>query len=223
MAVADLLLTFIMMPLCIVFFYRGRLWFGGTLGTVACKVLFYAIPISISASVFTIVFISVDRLYAIFYPFKEKIFQNPKFLSAIIWTLSIVLMIPYVILLQVEYDNIADAYYCVLVPVWPWEDENDLIFEEASRAYKTFHIVVFITLYAFPLFITVINYSLICRKLWLRKIPGNVTDSNRANAQKSKRKVVRLLMTVCVVFAVCWFPIYVNHYFWYVRPDQIDL
>ena len=160
------------------------------------------------------VFISVDRLYAIFFPFKEKIFQNPKFLSAIIWTLSIVLMIPYVILLQVEYDNIADAYYCVLVPVWPWEDENDLILEEASRAYKTFHIVVFITLYAFPFFITVTNCSLICRKLWQRKIPGNVTDSNRANAQKSKRKVVRLLMTVCVVFAVCWFPIYVNHYFW---------
>ena len=84
-------------------------------------------------------------------------------------------------------------------------------------------VVVFITLYAFPLFITVTNYSLICRKLWLCKIPGNVIDSNRANAEKSKRKVVRLLMTVCVVFALCWFPIYVNHYFWYLPPDQVHL
>ena len=223
MAVADLLLTFTMMPLSIVFLYRGNLWFGGTLSTVTCKALFYAIPISISASVFTMTFISFDRLYAIFYPLKEKIFQKPKFLSGIIWILSIVLMMPYVFLLQVEYDPIADAHLCVLVLMWPWEDENDLTLEETSRGSKTFHIVVFIMLYALPLFVTVTNYSLICRKLWLRKIPGNVTDGNRANAEKSKRKVVRLLVTVCVVFALCWFPIYVNHYFWYVRPDKQHL
>ena len=88
---------------------------------------------------------------------------------------------------------------------------------------KTFHIVCFITLYVLPLCVAGINYSLICRKLWLRQIPGNVSDSNRANAEKSKRKVVRLLVTVCVVFAVCWFPVYVNHYFWYVKPDQQHL
>ena len=223
MAVADLLLTFTMMPLSIVFLYSGNLWFGGTLSTIICKALFYVIPISISASVFTIAFISVDRLYAIFYPFKEKIFQKPKFLSAIIWILSIVLMIPYVFLLQVKYDPITDAYYCKVVPEWPWEDPNDLSLEETSRALKTFHIVVFITLYALPLLVTVTNYSLICRKLWLRKIPGHVTNGNRASAEKSKRKVVRLLVTVCVVFALCWFPVYVNHYFWYVRPDQVHL
>ena len=223
MAVADLLLTFTMMPLSIVFLYRGNLWFGGTLGTVTCKALFFVIPISISASVFTLTFISVDRMCAIFYPFKEKIFQKPKFLSAIIWILSIVLMIPYVILLQVEYDPTADVYYCVLVAEWPWADHNDLTSEETSRKTKIFHIVVFITLYALPLFVTGTNYSLISRKLWLRKIPGNVADSNRDRAAKSKRKVVRLLVTVCVVFALCWFPVYVNHYFWYVRPDQLHL
>ena len=65
MAVADLLLTFTMMPLSVVLFYRGNLWFGGTLGTVTCKALFYVIPISISASVFTLTFISFDRMYAI--------------------------------------------------------------------------------------------------------------------------------------------------------------
>ena len=223
MAVADLLLTFTMMPLSVVLFYRGNLWFGGTLGTVTCKALFYVIPISISASVFTLTFISVDRMYAIFYPLKEKIFQKPKFLSAIIWILSIVLMIPYIILLQVEYDPNADVYYCVLVPEWPWADHNDLTSEEKSRKTKIFHIVVFITLYVLPLFVTGTNYSLISRKLWLRKIPGNVADRNRDMAAKSKRKVVRLLVTVCVVFALCWFPVYVNHYFWYVRPDQLHL
>ena len=98
-----------------------------------------------------------------------------------------------------------------------------LSYEETYRVLKTFHIVCFITLYVLPLCVAGINYSLICRKLWLRQIPGNVSDSNRANAEKSKRKVVRLLVTVCVFFALCWFPLYVNHYFWYVRHDQIHL
>ena len=221
MAVADLLLTFTIMPLSIVYFYRGNLWFGGALGTVTCKALFYAIPISIAATVFTMMFISFDRFYAIFYPLREKLFRKPKILSAIIWVLSIVLMTPYVFLQQVSYNQIADAYFCT--PVWPWEDPNDPTYEKTYRVLKTFHIVLFITLYVLPLCVTGANYFLICRKLWLRQIPGNVSDSNRANAEKSKRKVVRLLVTVCVVFALCWFPIYVNHYFWYVRPDQIHL
>ena len=221
MAVADLLLTFTMMPFSVVFFYRVDRWFGGTLGTVTCKALFYAIPIAISATVFTMMLISFDRFYAIFYPLKEKIFRKPKILSAIIWVLSIVLMIPYVFLFHVVYDPITDEYYCV--QIWPWADQNDHTDKKTYRVLKTFHIVVFITLYALPLCVTVTNYSLICRKLWLRQIPGNVSDSNRASAEKSKRKVVRLLVTVCVVFALCWFPVYVNHYFWYVRPDQQNL
>ena len=54
-------------------------------------------------------------------------------------------------------------------------------------------------LYALPLFVTVTNNSSICHKLWLRKIPGN-----RANAEKSKRKVVHKNVgdRVCGVFAV---------------------
>ena len=221
MAVADLLLTFTVMPYSVAYFYRNARWVGGVLGTVTCKALFYVIPISIAATVFTMMFITFDRFYAIFYPLREKLFRKPKILSAIIWVLSILLMIPYVFLFQVEYLAAEDTYYCS--QVWPWADQNDLTLEETFRVLKTFHIVVFITLYVLPLCVTSINYSLICRKLWLRQIPGNVSDSNRANAEKSKRKVVRLLVTVCVVFALCWFPIYVNMYFWYVRPDQIHL
>ena len=183
--------------------------------------MFYAIPISIAATVFTMMFISFDRFYAIFYPLRENLFQKPKILSAIIWVLSIVLMIPYVLMFQVEYRTAEGTYYCL--QVWPWADQNDLTPEETYRVLKTFHIVVFISLYVLHLCVAVTNYSLISRKIWVRQIPRNVSDSNRANAEKSKRKVVRLLVTVCVVFALCWFPVYVNQYFWYVRPDQSHL
>ena len=217
MAVADLLLTITIMPFSVAYLYRGTLWIGGTLGSITCKALFYVMPVFISASVFTMMLISFDRFYAIFYPLKEKFFQKPKVLSAIIWISSFGLMTPNVLMYQTNEIR-PGVYYCL--QKWPWAPPNDTDFTETYKVLKSFHISVFVIVYALPLSITIIIYSLICRKLWLRKIPGNVTDTNLAAAEKSKRKVVRLLVVICVVFAVCWFPVYVNHYFWYVRPDQ---
>ena len=76
MAVADLLLALTVMPYTVAVLFRGHVWFGGTLGTITCKALSYAIPISLSATVLTMMLISFDRFYAVFYPFKEKVFRS---------------------------------------------------------------------------------------------------------------------------------------------------
>ena len=217
MAVADLMLTFTMMPVQVFFIYKGVSWIPGTLGNLTCKLVFYIIPVSIAATVFTMMFISFDRFYAIFYPLREKIFRKPKILSATIWILSLVLMVPYPMLYQIEYNPRENKHFCL--QVWPWQDKNDVTNAETYRVLKIFHTTIFVVLYAWPLTITAVIYFLICRKLWLRKIPGNVTTTNRAAAEKSKRKVVRLLVVIVLVFAICWFPNYVDHYIWFVRPE----
>ena len=217
MAAADLLLTVTLMPFQVRFYYRGNTWIGGMLGTITCKALFYLIPVSIAATVLTMMLISFDRFYAIFYPLRKKIFRKPKILSGTIWILSFVLMLPYPMMFQLQFHPIRKVIECV--QVWPWEDPNDPSYTETYRVLKIFNIIVFVLLYVLPLSITIVIYFLICRKLWLRKIPGNVTNSNRAAAEKSKRKVVRLLVVTVVIFALCWFPNYVNGYFWFVRPD----
>ena len=219
MAVADPLLTTTIMPFTVVFLYRGRLWIGGTLGSITCKGLFYVMPVFISATVFTMMLISFDRFYAVFYPLKGKLFRKPKVLSSTIWVLSFGLMTPYVLLFQTR-ERQSGLYYCF--QEWPWAPPNDIDLSETYRVRKIFHICVFVIIYALPLTMTIIINCLICRKLWLRKIPGNVTDTNLAAEKRLKRKVTRLLVITCVVFAVCWFPVYVNHYFWYVGPDQLQ-
>ena len=217
MAAADLLLTVTVMPFQIGFYYRGTTWIGGMLGTITCKVFFYLIPVSIAATVLTMILISFDRFYAVFYPLKQKIFRKPKILTAIIWILSLVLMLPYAMLFEVEFNTYRNVEECV--QVWPWEDPNDRNFTETYRVLKIFNSTNFVLLYALPLSITIVNYFLICRKMWRRIIPGNLTDSNRAAAEKAKRKVVRLLVVIVVTFALCWLPTYVNMYFWFIRPD----
>jgi len=118
-------------------------------------------------------------------------------LSGTIWILSFVLMLPYPMLFQVQFNSSQNVYQCL--QVWPWEDPNDPAFKETYRVLKIFHSIVFVILYALPLSITVVINSLICRKLWLRIIPGNATESNLAAAEKSKCKVVRLLVTIVAV------------------------
>ena len=70
-------------------------------------------------------------------------------------------------------------------------DPDDLTFKETLRVLTIYHFVLFIVMYVLPLFVTIIVYFLICRKLWLRKSHGNVTDTNHAATKKSKCKVVR--------------------------------
>ena len=111
MAVADLLLTITIMPFSVAFLYRDSLWIGGTLGSITCKAFFYVMPVFISASVFTMMLISFDRFYAVFFPLKEKFFQKPKVLSAIIWISSFGLMTPYVLMFQTTEVQ-PGVYYC---------------------------------------------------------------------------------------------------------------
>ena len=216
MAVADLLLTVTAMPFSVAYFYRGIRWFSGTLGTITCKALFYVIPVSIAATVLTMLVISIDRFYAVFYPLRVKLFRQPRVFSAIVWILSIALMIPYVLIFQVQFHPVLNVTECI--QLWPWGDPNDIT--ETYRVLKIFHICVFVMIYVFPLSIMAVVYFLICRKLWHRIIPGHVTHNNRVAAEMSKRKVVRQLVVLVVVFALCWFPTYVNHYFWFVRPEH---
>ena len=107
--------------------------------------------------------------------------------------------------------------------VWSWQDKNDVTNAETYRVLRIFRITIFVVLYAWPLSITIVIYILICRKLWLRKILGNVTTTNRAAAQTFKLKVVRLLVVIAMVFAICWFPKFCGHYIWFVRPELCNL
>ena len=206
MAAADLILTVTAMPMSVAFFYRGATWFRGTIGAVTCKAVHYIIRVSIAATVLAMMLISVDRFYAVFYPLRGKFFRKPRIVSAVIWIFSLILMIPPVLYYQVIFDPSQNAHVCRRAG-------------PSDHVHKVFHICLFIILYTFPLVIMAILYVLICYKLWRRKIPGNASGRSRA-VEMSKRKVVRLLVIIVVVFALCWFPTHVNHYFMFARPEH---
>ena len=209
LAVADLILTLTVMPSSVWFMYFDHIrWFGGTMGTITCKLFSYVIPVSIAASVITLTIISIDRFFAIFFPSKLTLFHKHKTITIVIWFVSLLAVTPYLLLFQVKKSG---GYY-VCLPLWPWSKDR----KETYLVMRAFHIFAFIAFYALPLLITAVLNCLLARKVWFHKSSGNAS-SNRASTA-ARRKAIRMLAIIVVGFALCWLPTYINHYFMFFQP-----
>ena len=213
LAVADLILTLTVMPNSVWFMYFDHnRWFGGTMGTITCKLFFYAILVSIAASVITLTIISIDRFFVIYYPLKLTLFHKHKTITMIIWSVSLLAITPYLLLFKVK--KLGDYYVCL--PVWPWS--KNII--ETYLVMRAFHIFGFIIFYALPLLITAVVNCLLFRRVWFHKSSGTASGNRALTA--SRRKVIRMLSIIVVGFALCWLPCYINHYFMFFQPAVFE-
>ena len=74
---------------------------------------------------------------------------------------------------------------------------------------NTFDIYMLITLvyqYVIPLGYLVFAYTRMAIKLWRNQIPGNSDDDRDQNLLNNKRKSIKMMVTVVVIFGVCWLP-----------------
>ena len=85
---------------------------------------------------------------------------------------------------------------------------------------KYFAIGMFVMLYAIPLVLMAILYSMIVHKLWRDRFAENAGSGGDANINSSKKRVVKMLVTVTVAFAVCWFPLHAIHYYIYFEMES---
>ena len=203
MATADLIMTFSAMPYVVAFTFIQTRWFGGVLGTVTCKLLMFSVPLSIAASIFSLVVIALDRFFAVVYPFnRPKVIRKISVMSSIVWALSILFASPYLYShkMILGKDN---NYHCV--PQW------ELPIADHSKASRTFFIFIFVSLYLVPLFLIAIFYSIVSLKLWARRIPGNPSASNIRHAEASKKRTIKMLVIIVIVFALFWLPAQVIH------------
>lgn len=206
LAIADLIFTVILMPYSVLFmFLEPHQWFGGIMGEITCKVVFYAVPVSIAASVTTMVVISMDRFCAVYFPLNQALFHNHRAVTSVIWLFSLISMTPYLFIFQVFKEG--DMYSCY--QVWPWADDQ----HEMFLALRIFHVILFFLLYPLPLLIIAVVNSLVGRRLWLHRAPGSTTSVNRAAVEVSRKKVVKMLVVLVAVFAICWAPTHLFHYF----------
>ena len=213
MAIADLLMTVIAMPYSVAFVFVDYRWPGGVVGQITCKLLHFSVMASVAASVTTLVIISVDRFFAVVHPFKRgRVIRKMRVLSAVVWVVSGILASPYLYCYKVEQEADGNSYCFTR-----WEPLADTF--DASRIYYS---LIFVFLYVFPLITIAVFYSIVSFKLWIRKIPGNPNAAHRRSDESSKRKIIKMLIVIVIVFALCWLPAHVMHLLFFFHRTEVN-
>ena len=67
-------------------------------------------------------------------------------------------------------------------------------------------IILFVLFYAFPLTVISFLYSLFIFKNWRRRVPGNRSTVTTEAYSRSRRKALKVFISIVVCFALCWLP-----------------
>ncbi|XP_022668461.1 neuropeptide SIFamide receptor-like [Varroa jacobsoni] len=181
------------------------------LGVAMCKLTSFLQAVTVSASIQTLVIISVDRCVAICSTsLSQQIIAQYRVRSVItlIWTFSLLLMSPIAI-----YQDLVQA-----TPDVPWHNCVDNYPTQKFRVvFNT--VALFACCYVVPLVVITGTYILIFVTVWKRSIPGECLNKtytaqyggNRTMAQRSKLKVVKMMVCVVSTFFVSWAPLYLVH------------
>lgn len=210
MAVADILLACIF-PYMLKFLFVMFRWFGTFMGTFLCKFLHSLQVLSISCSVISLVFISLDRCIVIWFPLR-RIFTNKVLKASLVasWLYSLAFAMP--LFLATTNNRDADGTYQCLEMNWP-----------TPKARSDYTISFIICSYIVPLLIITIAYILIAVKLWKRELPGHQTLEYQKKAHETTKKAITMLVTVVVVFALCWLPLQARELMLIYFPETISL
>ena len=175
-----------------------------TMSSFACKLVPFLITFNVACSTLTLCCIAFDRYYAIVHPLKLKLLQTPTrafILQIIVWTISGVASIPYCLF----FDKI-DHAACLVA-----DEEHKYLCKMTSHeslrvAYETW--VTPIILYLGPFLIMSGLYAVICHKLWIQRPVGARTNHVTYDGRlRLKKKAIKMLITVVIIFALCWTPI----------------
>lgn len=216
MAVGDLLVSLFLMPFQVKFLYTGLSWIPGAVGKVTCKFVNFLGSQSIATSIITLVFITMDRYFAVLHPLRDICFiRNTKLVTSVIWISSSLCFLPYLLLFDVVKS--ADGSHWICKFVWSFFTSHISVQFSMARAY---YMAMFLILYLVPLVIIARVHVLIGRHLWSRQIPGEPTAHQRHQNELSKRKVLRMIIIVAVTFALCWLPAHILHLLNYYFTDS---
>nr|XP_031848799.1 neuropeptide SIFamide receptor-like [Nomia melanderi] len=143
----------------------------------------------------------VFRFLAIWWPLKCQITKKrARLMIVVIWFIALTTTCPWLLFFDLVaiYDDDPDLRLCL--EVWPRPEDGTLFF-----------LIGNLTLcYVLPTILISLCYILIWIKVWRRNIPTDTKDAQMERMQqKSKVKVVKMLVVVVILFVLSWLPLYV--------------
>uniref|UniRef100_A0AAY4E531 Type II GnRH receptor n=1 Tax=Denticeps clupeoides TaxID=299321 RepID=A0AAY4E531_9TELE len=215
LASADLVMTFVVMPLDAIWNITVQ-WYAGN---AMCKLLCFLKLFAMHSAAFILVVVSLDRHHAILHPLDslDAGRRNKRMLLAA-WTLSLLLASPQLFIFRAIKAEGVDFTQCVTHGSFQhrWQE----------TAYNMFH---FTTLYVFPLLVMSFCYTRILveinRQMHRSKGRGGEPCLRRSGTDmipKARMKTLKMTIVIVASFVVCWTPYYLLGIWYWFRPSMLQ-
>lgn len=200
MAFSDIISATVCTPMSLKVLFKAYSWIDGLIGLVLCRFVFFLFYSSFACSTFNLVAIAIDRYLAVFKPLYRYSFRTVKLNIAAIWTGSSILSIPII---------------CGYVNAYVYDDGVRLTCHDFDRdeVYKVGVTIMALLCYILPLLCATILYTMTgCRLCMRTKYHiGCHSQRRQIQAKESAFKATKLMVTVIVVFSLCWAPFFTYH------------
>jgi len=192
---------------CVLFSTYTQTWI---FGTVACKILSAMKGVNGYVSVLTMVLMSVDRYWAVIHPLRSmryRTVRNSAVVCVLVWLVCALIMLPYWLYADVGGSSLRRDK-CEIT--WPLQSQSAHLWFWAN-----FELIVgFIV----PVIVVGICYTMLLVGLSRHRRDTTCVRDHRAvtshsGPQQPMRKVTTMVLTVTIVFIVCWTPYHVISYY----------
>ncbi|KAG7482547.1 gonadotropin-releasing hormone II receptor [Solea senegalensis] len=215
LTVADLLVTFIVMPVDAVWNITVQ-WLAGDF---ACRLLMFLKLQAMYSCAFVTVVISLDRQSAILNPLAiSKARKRNKVMLSVAWAMSVMLSVPQIFLFHnVTIVHPADFTQCTTRGSF------------ASRWHETaYNMFTFSCLFLLPLVIMVTCYTRILWEISKRLKTNNLPSSevhlrcSKNNIPRARMRTLKMSIVIVLSFIICWTPYYLLGLWYWFFPDDLE-
>uniref|UniRef100_A0A3B5KDY7 Type II GnRH receptor n=1 Tax=Takifugu rubripes TaxID=31033 RepID=A0A3B5KDY7_TAKRU len=215
LTLADLLVTFIVMPVDAMWNVTVQ-WIAGDF---ACRMLMFLKLQAMYSCAFVTVVISLDRQSAILNPLAiNEARQRNKVMLTVAWIMSFVLSLPQIFIFHsVTIILPEDFTQCTT--------RGSFLTRWHETAYNMF---TFSCLFLLPLVIMITCYTRIffeiSKRMQKDNLPSNEVHLRRSKNNIPKARIRTLKMSIVIVtsFIVCWTPYYLLGLWYWFFPDDLE-
>ncbi|KAJ8377901.1 hypothetical protein AAFF_G00250520 [Aldrovandia affinis] len=212
LAAADLMMTFVVMPLDAAWNVTVQ-WRAGD---ALCKLLCFLKLFAMHSAAFILVVISLDRHHAILHPLDAlDAGRRNRRMLLLAWALSLLLASPQLFIFRAIKADGVDFTQCVT--------HGSFRHRWQETVYNMFH---FVTLYVVPLLVMSCCYTRILIEITrqMHRNKGGEAYLRRSGTDmipKARMKTLKMTIVIVVSFVVCWTPYYLLGIWYWFHPQML--
>ncbi|KAK5902286.1 hypothetical protein CesoFtcFv8_007556 [Champsocephalus esox] len=215
LTVADLLVTFIVMPVDAVWNITVQ-WQAGDF---LCRLLMFMKLVAMYSCAFVTVVISLDRQSAILNPLGiSEAKRKSKIMLTVAWTMSVILSLPQMFIFHQVTITVPENFtQCTT--------HGSFVQHWQETLYNIFN---FVCLFLLPLVIMIFCYTRILIEISSRMAQNNLLSRDihlrrsHNNIPKARMRTLKMSIVIVTSFIVCWTPYYMLGLWYWLFPDKME-